>query len=116
MEEFSLAVEWITGSIDFIAVFGFLLLSYKFSDLAKHYGVTAFKEIGRGFRFLFLSYLVPFIGMFLGYIAAGDVFEDWAFICLSVPSTVCTVIAFLYFFRSIKSIIVFAKASENPTS
>lgn len=113
MEVFSLAVEWITGCIDFIAVFGFLLLSYKFSDLAKHYDILAFKEIGRGFHFLFFSYLVPFVGLFLGYVVAEDAFVDWAFICLSVPATTCTIIAFLYFFRSIKSIIAYANASKN---
>lgn len=114
LEEFSVAVEWVAGSIDFIAVFGFLLLSYKFSDLAKHYDVIAFREIGRGFRFLFLSYLVPFIGVFLGYIVAGDVFEDWAIIFLTVPTTFCTVISFWYFFRAIKSIVVFTKIGEDP--
>lgn len=108
-----IGIELFTGSIDFITAFFFLLLAYKFSTLAKLYAVAAFNDLSLGFRFMFLSYLLPFLSLFIGMVVFGDLFETIAFLFIGVPATACTIIAFWYFFKSVKAFIAFAKQAAE---
>ena len=98
------------GFFEFGVAIIFLVLSYKFSSLARRYKVDGFKDLSLGFRFVFISYFAPILGGFLGSLLVSETTNYFELIFTGLPYFACMILAMVFFFKSIKSLIEYANA------
>jgi len=103
-------LEILSGIIEFLIPFAFLLVSYRFSTLFKSYELTAFKELSWGFRFLFMAYFLPIAGALVGNLIHEDNLVDLEFVYMGLPYYISAFIGVGLCFKATKSFIAFANA------
>jgi len=105
-------IDQLFGFFELILALAFLLLSYKFSKLARHYKVEAFRDLSFGFRFLFVSYFLPIMGAYLGNVIHGDSDFDIQLLYVNGSYVLATSIALFFFFRAVASVVRYANSEE----
>lgn len=101
-------IDLILDIFEFLVTMLFLVLSYKFSALAKNYNVIAFKQISFGFRLMFFAYFAPIIGAFISSTLFSETKAYFEIVFMVLPYIVLLIVALIYFFKSVKSIIKYA--------
>ena len=95
--------ESIPALLELIVPFLFLFLSYKFLYLNNSQEHKAYIQISWGFRFLFLAYLLPIVGAFIGSHIHSDQIVKFEMYYTGLPYYLGVTIGVFFFVRAVSS-------------